>query len=469
MAPVYVVLLILVLWVAPAGAQDPGGEPADPAPGTAGGAPAAGTPAPDPAPAEPTPEAVAEEALDDELGEWDLEARREQSLQLPWWVEREAWEVGWRDGFMIRRNDGYHELRVGFRLLLDQGFWYEGSGLREGDPDQGWNRDFETRLSRFSFQGLFFGRFIYRVVYDLSDTEFKDAQIGVRDVGPARTILFGQIKEPFGIEQATSIRNVTFLERSLANALSPRRELGFRANGVLADARIRWDIGAFFLDDATQEEDASLTGLDEQGEIAMRLSGLPIWRDYGRTMLLVGASYSRLLGESTALSLAADPESQLVDPILDTGPLPGVDSLTRVGLEAAFVNGPLSIQGELLLNDFDSETGDGTFWGGYLEASWFLTGEHRVYGRASGVFGRVVPKRPFSWGERTWGAVQVAARVSYLDLDDGAIRGGQQLNTTLGVNWYLAKSVRVSANWVHGEVHGDGHLDVLQVRFQLDY
>ena len=109
------------------------------------------------------------------------------------------------------------------------------------------------------------------------------------------------------------------------------------------------------------------------------------------------------------------------------------------------------------------------FWGGYAEVSYFLTGERRIYGRAAGVFGRVIPKNPFRPSARQWGAFQVAARVSMLDLNSADIRGGQELNFTLGLNWYLLSNLRLSANYVHGRVFGQGDVDIAQARLQVDF
>ena len=57
--------------------------------------------------------------------------------------------------------------------------------------------------------------------------------------------------------------------------------------------------------------------------------------------------------------------------------------------------------------------GDPSFWGGYIEAGYFLTGETRGY--KNGMWDRTKVLKPFSKGG--WGAVQINGRVDYLDLD----------------------------------------------------
>jgi len=81
----------------------------------------------------------------------------------------------------------------------------------------------------------------------------------------------------------------------------------------------------------------------------------------------------------------------------------------------------------------------------------------------------VIPKKPFRPSARQWGAFQVAARVSTLDLNHSDVRGGQQLDFTLGLNWYLLANLRFAANYVHGHVFGQGEVDILQARLQVDF
>ena len=72
-----------------------------------------------------------------------------------------------------------------------------------------------------------------------------------------------------------------------------------------------------------------------------------------------------------------------------------------------------------------SSNGNPSFWGGYVEAGYFLTGETRGY--KAGAWDRTKVLKPFSKGG--FGAVQVIGRVDYLDLDceQAAQRLHQQL------------------------------------------
>jgi phosphate-selective porin OprO/OprP len=74
-------------------------------------------------------------------------------------------------------------------------------------------------------------------------------------------------------------------------------------------------------------------------------------------------------------------------------------------------------------------SGNPSFWGGYLEAGYFFTGETRGY--KNGTWDRTKVLKPFSKGG--WGALQLNGRVDYLDLDSNKVKNGFTNNFTTGV------------------------------------
>ena len=108
--------------------------------------------------------------------------------------------------------------------------------------------------------------------------------------------------------------------------------------------------------------------------------------------------------------------------------------------------------------------GDVSFSGYYVQASYFLTGEHRPYSRSNGAFGRINPIRPVkkSDGGINWGgALELKARYSSVDLNNGSITGGKMENGAIGLNWYLVPNAKVLCDYIWtrrtAEVLGDSH------------
>jgi phosphate-selective porin OprO/OprP len=165
----------------------------------------------------------------------------------------------------------------------------------------------------------------------------------------------------------------------------------------------------------------------------------------------------------------ARPEANLVNRVADSGAIES-DDTAILGLEAAWVNGPLSAQAEYSLASVSASGAgmDADYSGFYAFISFFLTGEHRNYKTSSAAFDRVKPAENFGVGS---GAIEVAARYSMLDLDDGP--STDELNdVTLGVNWYLNPNARIMLNVVHAEFEDgavDDSMDALMMRFQVDW
>jgi phosphate-selective porin OprO/OprP len=62
-------------------------------------------------------------------------------------------------------------------------------------------------------------------------------------------LLVGHMKEPFSLEELTSDKYITFMERSLpTGAFAPRRNSGISASNAVLDKRMTWGVGAFYGD-----------------------------------------------------------------------------------------------------------------------------------------------------------------------------------------------------------------------------
>jgi phosphate-selective porin OprO/OprP len=149
-----------------------------------------------------------------------------------------------------------------------------------------------------------------------------------------------------------------------------------------------------------------------------------------------------------------------------------------MGLEAAYIDGPGSVHGEYIASRVDRDDGLSTlaFHGGYVQAAWFLTGESLPYLADTGVLGRLRPKSRFTLKNPTGVAWELAVRLSGIDLNDDDIIGGEELNLTLGVTWYLDKYTKVMANYVDvidvdrpGSEFDGNDLNIFQLRFQIEF
>jgi len=135
------------------------------------------------------------------------------------------------------------------------------------------------------------------------------------------------------------------------------------------------------------------------------------------------------------------PEANLtVRAWVDTGNLSHADNIDRVGLEGAWIHGPLLVQGEYLHFSADFTDTKPSYSGGgyYVFGTWMLTGESRDY--KNGYIGNVKPAHEY-------GAFEVVARYSELNLNDSPF---WVANSMIGpsARMVLGNHLKFQANYV---------------------
>lgn len=304
------------------------------------------------------------------------------------------------------------------------------------------NTNFSVRRADISIQ-----RVLRRGWLFYADAQLVDGHLELKDIYVRKqtryfgVVTIGNQQEPFGLEQFGSFRNTTFLERATTNALAPSRSIGITSS----DFRGPWIWSYGFYTAGSKDEGRTQRGAALTGRLAYLLK-----TDSGPYHLAIDYS-TRRAGPDNDQHFQSAPEVALSssDYFLDTGSITGSNKVQRYGLEAAHVSGPFSWQAEYM--EAHLQRNDGLpalrFRGWYGYASWMITGESREYRESNATFGPVVPHA--SWNGHGGGALEVGVRMSMTDLNDRDVIGGKETNVTVGVNWYLDKSVRLSANLVH--------------------
>jgi phosphate-selective porin OprO and OprP len=441
--------------------------------------------------------------------------------------EKLDWQVYWSNGLNIKSKDGKHNIQIGGRIQVD---FASISSPKRSFVDQleaeqrndltGFGSEF--RRARLFISGTVYDIIQFKAQYDFAGNgpaEFKDVWLGLTKVPYVGHIRVGHMKEPFSLEELTSSKYITFMERALPNVFAPGRNTGIRLhNTAFKSKRLWWGVGVFtdadnFGDNFNNFQDWNFTA---------RLAGTPFYDDDGRKLLHLGFGYSHQFRNKRQFQLRYQqrPEAHITDvrPLITTaGGIGRLDTnyVDLINPEIAFVWGPFSMQGEYIWSfvnaNRDSIWQNGaevggfnlflrkanpTFHGGYVFASFFLTGEHRHYDLKSASFGRTKPKRNFDL-QGGPGAWEVAFRYSYLSLNDGVssdpnalftprigVRGGIANNLTFGLNWYPTPNTRWMLNYIYADIDNrrvtpllpayrqnfnSGPLHAVQTRFQIDF
>lgn len=392
-----------------------------------------------------------------------------------------GWHYYWRDGFHIDSAKKNLRIRFNGRVLLDGGYIGADNELKRAFPDlEGGNVQFrDLRVTMF---GTLYDWMEFKLSMDFANVrDVKDEWIRFTKIPYIGPITLGHMKESFSLEELTSTKHLTFMERALPTvAFAPGRDFGISHQTTLLNQQMTWALGVFLNTGSISDLGDSTDQISEANgwNLTARVTGLPWYEDSGKNLLHLGLSYThQFRGREDAESeVRTRPESRLTNVrLVDTGKFV-TRGMDRINTELAIVSGPFSLQGEYfhLFADSD-EAGDPQFWGFYLYGSYFITGEHRNYDRSRGAFSRIKPNRDFHLFKGGWGALELALRFSYIDLNGGSIRGGREHDLTAGLNWYLNEKVRFMFNYIRAKAKDrespppieDGIADILQVRFQI--
>lgn len=393
------------------------------------------------------------------------------------------------------------------RLHLDYwGFPSESDGinlLETGTLQTPPKDRFELRRIRLGVRGTVPPQ---NVSYQL-DLEFsgidsigvRDAWIGLDDVGPFDTLRVGNQKRPYALDQLNSSNFTVFIERPMmVEAINdPNRRTGIQALGASADKAWNWRCGMFHL--VPIEEEGVISSNNYQPEFAGRLAWTPYYDELcdGRNYLHLACASSFAFpseeaNDNTKARLRTRPEARTKSQWLDTGLIIGSPSYQLLTFESVLNLGPLQVGGEFInvwIQRKDNVGPDVHLHGGYIYASYFLTGEHIPWNRQLGILGRVEPFRNLvttgngrnggrsqiegCTDARGWGAWQLAGRLSAANLNDEDIFGGAGESASIALNWYWNSHTRLQFNYVFGRIddrlfdNGAGHRELVSGSYQI--
>ena len=319
------------------------------------------------------------------------------------------------------------------------------------------------RVNKFNFNLAFeFGP-----DWGINDAWIEGAEGGLEVWGKyLGKLRVGYLNEPFSLQRQTSSYNLGFFERSLpVQTIAPGSNIGAMVHDSGPKGRFSWAFGVFSVgrksDNNASSSSLSLTG---------RTTYLLMHRNEGRDLLHVGVSVSSRSPTGGDTQYRSRPEARFVDYLVDTGPI-DASHITLVGLEVSSVHGPLWLAAEHIRSKVSAQlVGDPTFKGSYVQVGWFLTGESKPYRANSGTFDRERPLIKYGGGnpfkKKNGGAWEVVGRLSRVDLTDGLIEGGELVDVSGALNWYINATTRVELNYIYASPKNQGAANILLLRVQ---
>lgn len=303
------------------------------------------------------------------------------------------------------------------------------------DTNDGKDQEFELRRAEVILKGKGV-KFDWTVGYDAKANKYLDNYLRYK-MGTAY-LQVGQYKQPNSLEELSSTRNNDFIAKAMVTNLF----------GVARRTGISYGVEAPNYGYAISAFGRELTrNLAHGSGYGVRAYWAPI-NQVGQFWHL-GVSAVDLDTDADTLRLRVRPDADFATTrLVDTGDLRNADRQRTLGVETAYVHGPLKLQAEYMTSEVDrystgfasqpQDSFTGNSW--YLYGLWNLTGETWTY--KAGVPVTPYPDAP---GSGMW---QLAARFDSTDLDDGRVFGGEEQNVTLGVNWYWRANFKFMANYV---------------------
>ena len=355
------------------------------------------------------------------------------------------------------KSDNGNSFQLGGRIMYDMDF-FDGlynSGFnddRAGDSSS----EAEFRRTRLEMKGSVAKSWGYKFVVDIDEgeAEIDTGYIAYKGFGFADIVL-GRLKAPFGLEELTSSKWLSTIERS------PTTELGFLSgkpsfqlalHGYAADS-VFWQ--AAIIDEDNEDDDGK-----DAYSLAGRVGGhIGIGEN---SFVHLGASYAaRDFGDDgnqrfrTRLGVHATDRITVSD-----AERFAIDDADQFGLEVAGVFGPFSLQSEYREVSYDegdeATAGSGLDVNGrrisdidvegfYVQASYFLTGDTRGYKGEKGAFDKVKPKGAY-------GAWELVAKYEDGEVDVDVLPDEAEYELlTLGVNWYPNNNLKFMLNYLDGD------------------
>lgn len=364
--------------------------------------------------------------------------------------------------FALGTDDGLFEFNIRGRLYADAAWASDDDGTMDVDST-------EFRTARLGIEGKAWKNVKYKFEADFAgdDVTVKDAYM--QYVGKSGKWTFGQFKTPNSLDEQTSSRHTTFMERaSFTDAFELARMLGI-GYGAGGD---NWTFNAGVFKGGNGG-----TVADEGQVFAARAT---YGSDFDGGTWMVGSSVRfRDVGAGDMLRYRQRPHNHLTDRFVATSRIAEEDVF--LGVEAAMQYGSFHAAAEwagLTAKDGGAGGRDASMYGGYVEAGWFITGESKPLKLSKGAWDRPKVKSPLHEGGM--GAWQVAARFDRIDLTGDGVYGGEQDTVILGVNWYLNRHTRFMANYSHSSMEkafdvsangadGENSVNTLGLRFQVDW
>jgi phosphate-selective porin OprO/OprP len=383
-----------------------------------------------------------------------------------------------QNGFAYRSADTNFVLKIRGLLQMDGRFYINDGGnnindtflLRRARPI------FEATLWKnldFVFAPEFGGGSVANGgVSTATSAGITDAYLNAR-YSPELQLRVGKFKSPVGLEELQSDTQAPFIERAFPSSLAPVRDLGVMVHGEVLDGVFNYAAGVF--NGVGDNRNSSNIDNDDEKEFAARVFMHPFQKTDVELIqgfgFGLGGSYGNQEGTSALPSgngFFTEAGQQFFTYRQGAGTNAATANVVADGAhwrltpQGYWYYRNFSLLGEYIISDQELRRNDpGATFGTMRNTAWQIVGGYVLTGEDATYKG-VTPRNPFSLSDHHWGAWEIVARFSQLDIDDKAFPTFASPATSatradafgVGLNWYANRNVRAAVNYLRTDFKG---------------
>jgi phosphate-selective porin OprO/OprP len=383
--------------------------------------------------------------------------------------------------------DGAFSAELKAVLMFDAAKYMQKNRLPAAVTARDLNDGTTFRRARLGLGGKLFKDFDYGFLYEFGGSgaeepgRIHEAYLQYNGLKPLR-IRLGAFEPNIGLAAASSTSGVALMERpapaEIARGVAAgdaRSALQVAASGVVGEGDTELSTKWLVSTALTGAQVGAANAFGEQQAWIGRVALAPSLNGFQAHL---GANVQHVFHPTDAtggtnprypVQLRDRPELRVDGArLVDTGAI-DTRHITVYGAEAGLNVRNFTAEGEYFKFNIDRRNttavalGDPRFDGWYVQGSWVITGEPRTYNGGEARFDAPKPAFNFNPKAGVWGAFELAARYSTVNLNwrdglrgaatpAGGVRGGEQTIWTVGLNWYLNPSMRMMFNYQNVEI-----------------
>jgi len=377
-----------------------------------------------------------------------------------------------QNGILVLENtDKGYKFWMDNRVQFDAGTYFNlKNGMLNEDNTPTMKGGVSLRRVRMAVKAMVNKNWYGEVDLNFSNGVFELEDAYIQYLGLKNfTFVAGNFKEDFSMEETTTSRYTTFMERAMVvSTFAPGRHIGMMGQWQGVDwLRISAGVSWQLVD--TWETRFNVEEYNKVGkEMGANYTGKIVWMPWASKEF-----YGLHIGYNASYRSARKTDDNYIDgdKLVGRGyegnyfSTRNATAISRLkflsceyygvkydilqGYELAGYKDGFRVNGELITNTsvMDKNYAGATanadtkfFWGYYVQASYLLFGGKQRYDISQSEFTQ--PSRG-----RNWGDVEVMARFDYLHLNSKDIYGGSGQNIALGVVYHINNNVKMMLNY----------------------